>query len=313
MEATTTEGEREATSAEDTSVFSLDVIMPYHGDPELLMRAVASVRALIGVNWRLTIVEDAHRDGETTEKRISELGDDRICYLRNETNLGVAGNTYRCLQMAELEYFVLMDYDDMMLPNYGLAVASLFRRHPEAVIAQPGIQIIDENDRPYLPLPDRVKAHAGPVNTDTELSGEAAVASVLRGNWTYGPSLCYRLGPTRALRPRPDTDAVHDMARIVDLLCQGGSLAVGAEVAFQYRRHRTSHSSVGAREGARFQQEQRYFELMSAELAKTGWKQASRAASMRLYSRLNAAAQLVSAARRRDRALIKALLWHAIR
>lgn len=287
--------------------------MPYYGDPDLLHRAVASVRALREVDWRLTIVEDCHPSGAETERSIRDLGDERIRYLRNETNLGVAANTFRCLRLAEFDYFVLMDYDDMMLPNYGSEVSALFQRYPKAAVVQPGIEVIDENDTPYLPLPDRIKAYAGPVNREVELSGEAAVASLLRGNWSYGPSICYRRSMAADLRYHPDTDAMHDLARLVDLVRGGGSFVVGETVAFQYRRHRSSHSSSGARDGERFRQERLYFDRCVDELAQAGWKSARRAAKLRLYSRLNAMAQVPNALRSGNRALVMALLSHAVR
>jgi hypothetical protein len=224
----------------------------------------------------------------------------------------VAANTFRCLHLAQRDHFVLMDFDDVLLPNYATVVSDLLVRYPDAVVVQPGIQVVDADGKPCRPLPDRIKASIGPVNRDVELRGEAAVASLLRGNWTYGPSLCYRRSPTRDLRLRPGTDSIHDLARIIDLLRGGGTFVVGSQVAFHYRRHRTSHSSTGARTGRRFEEEQHYYDLIRTELAAAGWARASRQARLRLFSRLNAMAQLPAAARLRDIRLAALLVAHAL-
>ncbi len=92
----------------------------------------------------------------------------------------------------------------------------------------------------------------------------------------------------------------------------GGSIAVGSEVAFRYRRHRTSTSSTGARTGVRFAEEREYFLAISKDLRAMGWNSAARAARVRLFSRLNAAAQLPGAVLGRDGAAVKALLGHAV-
>lgn len=294
-------------------MFSLDVLMPYYGNPEYLMRAVASVRRLEATDWRLTIVEDVHPQGRETEQRIADLGDDRIRYLRNDQNLGVARNTFKAMSFGERDFLVLMDYDDMLLPNYGAAVGRLFARHPQAVIVQPGIEVVDENDEPYLPLPDRVKRFVGPVNKDTLLSGQRAAVSILRGNWTYAPAICYRREAAAKLRYRPETATnTHDLARLVDLMMLGGSLAVGGEIAFRYRRHRRSESSTEARTGERFEQERRYYRQIAGELDAIGWTAARRAARTRLFSRLNALTRVPGAALHANGGALAALLRHAV-
>ena len=284
--------------------------MPYYGHPGLLLRAVRSVQALQETAWRLVIVEDDHPEGLSTERTIRDLGDSRIEYRRNARNLGVSRNTFQCMQWVEADHFVLMDYDDLLLPNYGTAVAELFRRCPDAVIVQPGVTIIDEDDQHFAGLPDRIKKIAGPINRDAELRGEAAVVSLLRGNWTYAPSICYRKSAAKELSVRPETDAVHDLARLVDLMVSGGSLAVGSQIAFRYRRHRNSHSSVGARHGQRFAQERRFYHQMAQEMGQLGWASAQRAARLRLFSRLNAMAQIPGAVLKR-RSTVAAMLTHA--
>ncbi|SFQ44492.1 Glycosyltransferase involved in cell wall bisynthesis [Amycolatopsis arida] len=295
-------------------MFALEIFIPYHGNPEFLFRAIRSVQALEDTKWRLTILEDCYPDGDAVRRRVEELDDGRITYLRNDRNLGPGLTQLRCIHMAEWDHFTVMDYDDMLLPNYGRVVADLFARHPDATFAQPNVEIVDEHDQPHRPLPDRIKWLVGARGREVVLAGEPGVRSLLRANWTYNPALCYRRGPiTERLEHRPGIDCVCDLGRIVDIILAGGSLVVGSEVAFRYRRHRTSHSSSNARSGERFAQERNYFTGMAAELRARGWNSAARASRMRLFSRFNALSQLPGALAGRNGELAGLLTRHALR
>jgi len=299
-------------------VIELELLIPYYGEPRYLHEAIAGVRALDDTDWRLTIVEDAYPGGAAVERQVAALGDDRIRYLRNERNVGVNANVHRCIQLAERDRFVITGYDDRVLPNYGKVVAGLLARHPDAALVQPAVAVVDEDGRPHRPLPDRIKALAGPRGRghgtgDVVLEGEPAVASLLRGNWLYTPALCYRREALQRAPFRPGIDAAHDLAFVVDVLLAGGKLVVGGEVCFAYRRHRRSHSSSFARSGVRFEQERRYFDDIGAELRDRGWRRAERSARRRVLSRLNAATQLPRALRHPAPGTLRTLLRQTVR
>ncbi|WP_194924363.1 glycosyltransferase [Catenulispora pinisilvae] len=291
----------------------IEFLVPYYGSPEYLHQTIASVRALEDTDWRLTIVEDAFPDGPAVESTVLALGDDRIRYLRNEQNLGNNANTYRCIELARGDWFAMPGADDLVNPNYGRAVADLIRRHPNAAMVQPAVEVIDEDGQPHFPLPDKIKRLTRPGHDEVVLKGDTGAASLLRSNWLYTPASCYRREHLQKVHYRADIDAAHDLAFIVDVLMAGGEIAVGTEVAFRYRRHGTSHSSAFARSGRRFEQERKYFEDIQIELAALGWKTAERAARRRLLSRLNALSQLPGAALARDGGAAKAMLRHGVR
>ena len=153
------------------------------------------------------------------------------------------------------------------------------------------------------------------IHTDkaTLLSGEPLLVSLLRGNWTYFPSLCWRTDAVRAIGFRPQFHVVQDMALLVDVVLGGGELALVPEVAFQYRRHQGSDSAVKTLTGSRFDEEKSYFELITDEFDRRGLRRAARAARWHLTSRLHAAALLPTAVRSRDTAALGRLVRHATR
>ena len=292
---------------------ALEFLIPYYGDPRYLFEGIEAIQALEDTDWVLTIVEDRYPEGEAVEEKVAGLDDARIRYVRNERNLGVSANAHRCIQLAERDHFLVLGYDDKLMPNYGRVMADVLRRHPDASFVQPRVEVIDENGARTNPLPDRIKQRMWPGPGEVVLSGERAVRSLLRGNWLYTPALCFERRALQRTRNRPDIDVCHDLAFVVDVLLDGGKLVVTTETCFSYRRHRSNYSTLVARSGARFDQERRYFAEVGAELHKRGWRSAERAARLRPLSRLNAITQLPRALRSREGETIRNLLGHAFR
>lgn len=288
---------------------TVDVVLPFYGDPDLLRRAVRSVLEQRDPDWRLTVVDDGYPD-DTIGPWFAALGDDRVRYRRNATNLGAQPNNRYCLSLVEHELFVMMGADDLMLPHYLDTVRALHARFPDTAVVQPGVQVIDDSDRPVRPLADVVKGWLAPKGSGPrEVGGEALAASLLRGNWLYNPSLCWR---TASLGDIPDSADVFDLALPLAVIAGGGTLVVDDEVCFRYRRHRTSDSGAGATAGNRFPEEKRFFAAAAQRMDARGWPRAAAAARGHLTSRLNAAVQLPGAVARRDAGAARVLGRHLV-
>ncbi|MGH3631438.1 MAG: glycosyltransferase [Sciscionella sp.] len=294
-------------------MIELEFVVPFHGRSDYLFGAVARIRALRDTRWQLTIVEDCDPNGVAVQREIDALGDGRIRYLRNDTRLGVNANSHRCIQLAQWDRFVMPGHDDLLMPDYGLRVAELIERYPDATVVQPHVRVIDERGEPSQPLADRVKRWIGPGGRrETELRGESGVVSLLRGNWLYTPACCYRRDKLQGGSYRPSIDAAHDLAFVVDVLMDGGSIVAGTDVAFEYRRHSASHSSCVARSGLRFEQERRYFTEIAAQCHSRGWRKAELAAKWRVTSRLNALSHVPAALRCGELTTAAKLLGHGV-
>ncbi|MCX6395841.1 MAG: glycosyltransferase [Propionibacteriales bacterium] len=290
----------------------IEVLLPFYGDPDLLRQTVASVRAQTSSDWRLIVVDDGYPDpGIATW--FAGLGDPRIDYHRNEANLGANLNYMRALGLATAEYVVVMGADDLMLPRFLADVEAAVAAFPGVAIIETGVEIIDGDNQVIRPLVDRVKnrltpSAAGP----TELCGESLMVSLLRGNWTYFPSLCWRRDVIEKIGFRPDFHVVQDLGLLMDVLKGGGRMALSPEVAFQYRRHTGSDSAVKTLTGERFAEERHYFRTIADELGSAGLVRAERAARRHLTSRLHAAALVPSALGARNPSAAQGLLRHAL-
>ena len=144
-------------------------------------------------------------------------------------------------------------------------------------------------------MADRVKQFFQPKGRrPLQMAGERLAVSLLHGNWTYFPSLCWRTDAMRRHGFRLDQRIVLDLSLQLALIVDGASLIVDDEVVFLYRRH-DSVSSWSGSGAARFFEERALFEEFAATAARLGWKRAARAARLHLTSRLNALAQLPAA------------------
>lgn len=289
----------------------IEVLLPYYGDPHVMQEAVDSVRSQTCDEWQLLIVDDAYPD-PTISRWVNDLQDPRIRYRRNHTTLGVRGNFARALSMAASEHIVFMGCDDVMLPNYVESVTQTLRAHPRAAMVQPRVEVIDTSGAPARPVTDRVKSFINPLGDhETVLSGQALAARLMVGNWLYFPAVTWRRDLVAELGFRPGLETVLDLALELELVLGGHELVLTPEVAFHYRRHAASASSLTARSSHRFAEEKALFDEMRRRFAQRGWRYAAGAARLHPTSRLHALTMLAAAARRGDRALTGRLLRHA--
>lgn len=292
---------------------AIDVALPYYGDIDLMKQAVLSVLGQQFTDWRLLVVDDGYPDPEPARWFAEDITDPRVRYERNTTNLGANGNYRKCLELVTAPLVVVMGADDVMLPNFlQLALAS-FARFEQAAIVQCGVAVVDEHGRLVRPLADRVKEYFTPtVDGPTMLAGEELAASVLRANWTYFPSLVWRTERMRRIGFRQGLHVTQDLALILDTARDGGGLVLDPTLAFLYRRHSQSDSSVKALDGRRFDEERALFAAEADDFARRGWPKAARAARRHTTSRINALSLLPTAARSGNAAALPKLGKHIV-
>jgi GT2 family glycosyltransferase len=273
---------------------TVDVLLPFYGDVAMMKQAVESILGQTSPDWTLTVVDDGYPD-ESIPGYFGVLAarDPRITYVRNEENLGANGNYRKALTFVRHELAVVMGADDVMLRNYVETVVAAHEQFPSAQIIQPGVEVIDELGQPGMGLVDRMKrVYAPRVQGRRLLSGEPLAITLVRGNWLYFPSICWRSDTLLATGFREGLNVMQDLALALDLIKAGGGLVVDSSVCFQYRRHRQSDSSFRALDGTRFIEEGEFFAAMADEFTAIGWSRAARTARLHLSSRLNAATLL---------------------
>lgn len=291
----------------------VDIFVPYWGDPALLKETVASVLAQNNPDWILTVVDDCYPDA-TVPEFFAGIDDPRVTYLRNETNQGITENYRKCVALANQDIMVILGCDDVLLPNYVDVVLKAHREFPDASVIQPGVQIIDETGKVMTSLVDSVKKKlVGPkTKSATELRGEPLAVSLLGGNWLYWPSLAFRTEAIRKVNFRDGLPIVQDLALVMDIVLQGGSLVHEPTLAFSYRRHTASASAATLTDGSRFAGDREYAGIAEELCREKGWNKAALAARIRWTSRLHAVTLLPAALKSKRFTAVKATLRHAV-
>ena len=118
--------------------------------------ALDSVVAQTDPRWRAVVIDDAGPEPEAGEL-VERCGDERITYVRNDENLGLAGNWNRCLDVTTTALVTILHADDALEPGYGEAVVAAHKRHPGAVAVHTRARIIGHVGQPVRSTPDAVK------------------------------------------------------------------------------------------------------------------------------------------------------------
>jgi len=251
----------------EPSPATLEVFIPFWGDPGLLYATVESVRAQTDPDWKITVVDDCYPDPTVAEHFASET-DPRIHYLRNDVNVGITDNYQRCRELASGELMMFLGCDDLMHPGFVAAVKAAHREFPGAATIQVGVQVIDEHDAPIDPLTDKVKRAVRPrVQRRTELSGERLATSLLRGAWHYWPALVFRTEVVNRYPFRDGLPIIQDLALLIDMTAAGETLVLDPTVCFSYRRHTQSASATSLLSGTRFSDERRYYASAAQQMS----------------------------------------------
>lgn len=289
----------------------LHLLVAYWGDPALLALTLDSVLAQTDPRWRVTVIDDDYPD-PTAQQTWGNHPDERIDYVRNEVNLGVAGNFEMARQLADGELVAFLGSDDLLHPSYVANAWRVHEQHPDADIVQLGVDVIDDHGRQTDAMTERIKRRLMPRGDGQHvLGGEQLATSLLRGNWLYWPSLVFTRESLERVSFRADLPTILDLALVLDLVVGGSRLVVDPAVCFSYRRHAQSASSVSLHTGERFAEDRRFFAEAATQMRDLGWSRAARAARHRWVSRLHALTLAPAALRHRSPAQVREVARHA--
>ncbi len=254
---------------------TLTLAIPFYSNTELLAAALASVLAQDCDDWEAVVVDDGS-DSDAREV-VTRAGGGRIRYLRNPTNLGLAGNWNRCLEVAETELVTIFHADDVLRADYARRVLDVHRATPDAVAVFTGASVIGATGKAIFSIPDEVKRFTRPrADGDRiDVAGEAGLVSLLRGQHIFCPTLAYQ----RARLPQPTFDArwrqVTDLDLLARLLVAGEHIVGTTEAAYRYRRHNANQTALLTASLDRFDEEYAVFAEIATRARARGWTRAA--------------------------------------
>jgi glycosyltransferase involved in cell wall biosynthesis len=289
---------------------ALDIALPFYGDVAFMKQTVQSILNQTDPNWRLVVVDDGYPD-DTIPSWFESLRDERIEYQRNVKNLGANGNFQKCLGLLSADYCLVMGADDLLEPNFVERINELIASNPAISMIHPGVKVIDENNEYISTRSDQIKRGIRESQRHSKvLSGEPLARSLMKGNWMYFPSIVWKTKTIQEIGFRAGFHVCQDLGLAMDLIMQGGEMALIEDEIFRYRRHQESDSSVKAINGERFKDEKHFFKVMSHDLKEIGWSSAASAARLHSTSRLHAASLIPACIARKQNPL--PLIKHAL-
>lgn len=134
---------------------TVSIALPVFNGARHLAAALDSLLEQSYADFELIICDNASDDGtrEICERYVAR--DDRVRYIRSDTNRGAAWNYNRGLETASGRYFKWASHDDLCAPTYlERCVEVLDRASESVVLAYPRTVLIDDEGRFLAPYED---------------------------------------------------------------------------------------------------------------------------------------------------------------
>lgn len=266
---------------------AITIAIPFYRQLEYLQRAVLSVQAQDCPDWQLIVSADGNLVPEAG-KFVESLRDSRIRYVPSTERLGMVRNWNRCLDLAETELVTLLHEDDLLESGYVSGMLRGAAAFPEGAAYFCRAQIIDSRDRPCFSFPDVYKRLLQPGGqTPYSLEGETGAESLMRGNYIFCPTLCYRQSRLQQMRFDPRWKMVQDFDLILRLLLQGETIVSLPDQLYRYRRHSENATEEYTQSLLRFEEEWQLHQEFMQAFEIRGWCKAARRAGKARVIKLN--------------------------
>jgi glycosyltransferase involved in cell wall biosynthesis len=264
----------------------LTIAIPYYKGLGYLRSAILSVLRQSSPNWKLIICDDGPEAG--TQELVASFGDARIRYVRNEQNVGMAGNWNRCLELAETDLVNLLHNDDELRPNYVDVMLNAAKQFPDAAAFFCQAKVIDASGNESFSFVDYVKRFLLPRSTGPMfLNGRSAIEALMHGDFIMCPTVCYRRSRLPAERFSNEWKMVLDLDFFTRILFEGGSMVGLPAVAYAYRRHAENATTAYTESLLRFEEESRLHDRIAVIAKERGWQSASRVAAKKRVIKLH--------------------------
>lgn len=134
--------------------------MPVYNGMPYLPATMDSLLSQTYSDFEIVICDNASSDETREVCERYAARDSRIRYVRNDENIGAAGNYNRVFELSRGRYFKWAAADDLLAPSFLAECVAALDAHPEASLAFPGTTIIDGEGRHMHRVEDELDASA---------------------------------------------------------------------------------------------------------------------------------------------------------
>jgi len=235
--------------------FLIHILIPAYGKSEHLFDAIDSIlRAEFNELCKITIVDDA---SPTTEiKKIAELFDGKVEYLRNKENLGIGKNFQNCHAISEGKLTIIMGSDDRIRANALKELINLHNTSPDSILYQLGVETINSGGEKVTPFVDKVKFFISPRNKKTStFYSKNLLWRLALGNFMFFPAIAWNSKYKKDILWTTEYELAVDIKLLHDLAIKNHLFTFGHSKVFEYRRHSENSSLKLYKNGKRIQEE----------------------------------------------------------
>mgnify|MGYP000019519759 CR=1 FL=1 len=129
----------------------ISIVIPLYNTPLNYLRdMVDSIQSQTYDNWQLCLADGSSQDapGELLRRRYGK--DQRIVYQKLKENGGISANTNEALKMADGDFILLADHDDLLVQGALFEIVKALNEHPETEIVYTDEDKISMNGRLFF-------------------------------------------------------------------------------------------------------------------------------------------------------------------
>ena len=268
------------------------IVIPFFSNEAYLNEMLCSVANQTSSEWVCVVVDDSGRENRA-ESTVISLVNPKITYIKNETNLGLA----KCWNVG-LKHMTrnfgptvvgVVHADDVLEPQFVEVSLRAHAANPEAVAVHTAVTVVDEENKKRFSFPDFVKFHVAPYKHSRSIStsGDAGLASVLRGNFVFCPTVSLKTELISLPLFDPQWNMAVDLELISRLLLNGQTVVGVPDFVYRYRRHRNNLTSQLTDTTARFVEEISFYKQVVAKCEQKGFAKSGTTASRMTMIRLH--------------------------
>ena len=266
----------------------LSIMVPAFGESPYLSETLESLATNTYRNTvNIYVVDDSSPTDNVRD--ICAAYSDRVHYMRNEKNIGLAANFQNCINLSRSEYTMIMGSDDRVLNGLESAFETAIQKWPSTAVLQLGVKVIDESGRPVNGLPERVKSLISPSSAvDYSSNGLGLVKRLLIGDWLYFPGIVWQTEILKKYSLQNNYRTAVDLDLLLNMALEDEVFTFSSAPSFEYRRHSGSISSQLSHNEQRVREELSVHANFIKKAHELGYKQFDLFAKLAITIRLHA-------------------------
>ena len=210
---------------------NLNVYILTYNRAALLRETIESVLNQTYRDFDLYILDNCSVDN--TEEIVKSFSDERISYIRHETNIGAAGNLDFAINHCKADYFVMFHDDDIMLPDFLEREIKAMEANSDVAVVSTNAFVLNEKygkEKKRLLLKNAGGAYS---------NGKCYLTYLATAKTLIFPSLMYRKSflDMNDIKINPSVGPCLDVAFYFDIERKGGKILELSEALMYYRLH----------------------------------------------------------------------------